>query len=754
MHLQYLGGSTVISDIVIGGGTMPVLRKRTNPFWGRPAEEKHALSAHLRQGSGGGSGNTDRLLAKLQTDVTDIISIIKSNEVQMVDVGDAKVGVLRLARQQAGDSDAPMPLSVGALADQLSTTLRTQLRELTTVIKAQMSEKKTGNVGGGGGGVSTNDLKLIQSDLKAIKASVADSDGKATTDRLVDISKAINDMVRNAGTSVVAATQMMTDIKESVFLVNPNDADAPDTAMNRLWELKGRFDTLDMTLNNQNASYLTDTTFRNQWQTTQAAAMATLDAHMLKQFKMVKELAKRTKETKTLAMPSAGKSELADVGVQEVALSKFDKVVDDLSTKLTAQLADSEKLQTAMTAVNAKVDAFTAKVADAKTPEAKLTVVTDAQNTGDTAVAQLAEAYKKVNDADRAALILQWGVDAKSVAEADVKRSSTQTKNLVAKFTEATAQLTTHQTMMVRMLDSLATRHGDAKDDRQRLQSVKEASDFARHEAAFGDRKALFSQTVILDERNFNRFKESNDFLVEGLTELDDANEERADERLLALNKGLVVLADMSTKRHQQSRLAMLSGFSDLMMLIPSSEKEAKTQNTRLLEGRDNAYEQFLLNADSFLEPKTLAEAKALADPAARSDAMRRLIAFADSKNTNIAHLVDTAKKTRDSLASHQAKRATARAAQASADQKQGQEADTTNPREQLLLTNSSHMSDQYYSTNNQQSFMSWAFGGLFRQSDQSPQQPPARQSTPLSNDDLGRHRIGTQGNHGSCISV
>ena len=176
----------MISDIVIGGGTMPVLRKRTNPFWGRPAEEKHALSAHLRQGSGGGSGNTDRLLAKLQTDVTDIISIIKSNEVQMVDVGDAKVGVLRLARQQAGDSDAPMPLSVGALADQLSTTLRTQLRELTTVIKAQMSEKKTGNVGGGGGGVSTNDLKLIQSDLKAIKASVADSDGKATTDRLVD----------------------------------------------------------------------------------------------------------------------------------------------------------------------------------------------------------------------------------------------------------------------------------------------------------------------------------------------------------------------------------------------------------------------------------------------------------------------------------------------------------------------------------------------------------------------------------------
>ena len=270
----------------------------------------------------------------------------------------------------------------------------------------------------------------------------------------------------------------------------------------------------------------------------------------------------------------------------------------------------------------------------------------------------------------------------------------------------------------------------------------------------------------------------NSDTLRLSLEALDDGMEVRHEELGTDLSNAFNNLAHLSVNQQNQARMSLLAGFSDLMMILPSAGSDEDERQKLLQQGQLNAGTEFLksldtmdLQADESAKLHQLLKySKESKRPELVMEFMQKAIAVADSHNTNInALLAQGATKRTQQNAARQSRLQITQ--QASNDAKQEFE----KQRHQLQLqidgppvaavdaadvpvaTTSTAlvpMSDQYYSADNQQSFMSWAFGGLFRQSGQSPQQPTAQQSTPLSHDDLGRHRIGTQGNYGSCISV
>ena len=101
MHLGYLRGSTYISDIAIGGGSMPVLRKRTNPFWDR-------IGAELQHNRSQGGGVNAQAVQRLQQSVTNILRVVSDQLLTKEDFKRKIDPIGDTLYHNFGDTDEPM----------------------------------------------------------------------------------------------------------------------------------------------------------------------------------------------------------------------------------------------------------------------------------------------------------------------------------------------------------------------------------------------------------------------------------------------------------------------------------------------------------------------------------------------------------------------------------------------------------------------------------------------------------------------
>ena len=377
MHLQYLGGSTVISDIVIGGGTMPVLRKRTNPFWGRPAEEKHALNAHLRQGNGGGGGvDNTRMITQLQQDVTSIIELVTNQLIPtMTAIKDAPLNMgdvkMHAAPMDLNDTDVKMGIvidnepivkvypnivqQIQESASKRQTAATGEAKAVTGAInqlgaRLKLQIEQLARPGPGqGDNQNTDTLLLIHNDIKDIKKSLGDekTSPAATLKRLGEIDTLITKSFTNLEFKRIASD---------------------GTRATRLDEI-GVAVTEGFT--KQDGQHEQRDSKTATWRIQQAEATKTRQSSRVTRNKDARD----KMDTLIAALAAHKPKEVADFKADSAVVAKLETIVNNLSTKLTKQLADSTILQKAMTTVTAQVDAFATKITEAKTQEERLALV-------------------------------------------------------------------------------------------------------------------------------------------------------------------------------------------------------------------------------------------------------------------------------------------------------------------------------------------------------------------------------------------